>query len=188
MRKLILQMQITIDGFVARPNGALDWMWAGGATDQAIVDKVIELADSCDHILLGRKMTNEFVTYWENVVNNQPDSPEMDLARRMVDMQKIIFSKTEKDIKGRNLRVENGDLAAVINELKALQGKDLMVYGGADFASSLIKEHLVDEFYFFHSPVAIGSGMRIFNGDQMLKLESSTQYKNGKILNKYLPV
>jgi dihydrofolate reductase len=60
MRKLKLQVQMTLDGFVAGPNGELDWMWIG-KRDEAILQDVIKLADACDTILLGRKMTQGFV-------------------------------------------------------------------------------------------------------------------------------
>lgn len=186
MRILKLQMQITLDGFVAGPNGELDWMWASGVPDKAGIEKVIELAESCDTILLGRKMTKEFVNYWENVVDNQPDSPEMPLAKLMVDLNKIAFSRTEKEIEGRNLKVENGDLVTAVNALKKQDGKDIMVYGGADFASSLIENDLVDEYYMFVNPIAIGKGLSIFNDKKLLKLESSITYKGGKVLNKYV--
>ncbi|MGN6436105.1 MAG: dihydrofolate reductase family protein [Agriterribacter sp.] len=186
MRKLKLQVQMTVDGFVAGPQGQLDWMWVNGR-DESIGKKVIELADSCDTILLGRKMTREFIDYWEGVVDNQPDSPEQSLAQRMVNMQKIVFSRTQTAIKGRNLKVENGDLLTAIQALKKAPGKDIMVYGGADFASSLIALNLVDEYYIFRSPVAIGKGLSIFKEQKVLKLESSFAYPSGKVLDKYLP-
>lgn len=180
---------MTLDGFVAGPNGELDWMWTNtGEPDQSSFEKVIELADSCDTILLGRKMTREFVDYWENVVDNQPDSKEYQLALLMVNLHKIVFSHTETDIKGRNLEVENGDLVTAIKALKAQPGKDIMVYGGVAFVSSLISKNLVDEYYIFQAPIAIGKGLSIFNQQTVLKLESSTTYKNGKLLVKYLPV
>src|SRR6185437_2657769 len=162
MRKLKLQIQMTIDGFVCGPNGELDWMWISGGPDEAALKKIIELADSCDTILLGRKMTREFVDYWENVVDNQPNSPESALAQRMVNMHKIVFSRTQTAISGRNLKVENGDIVAAIQTLKKEPGKDIMVYGGANFVSSLISENLVDEYFIFRSPVAIGNGLSIF--------------------------
>lgn len=179
---------MTIDGFVAGPEGQLDWMWIGGDRDDAMFDQVIAIADSCDVILLGRNMTQGFVDYWENVVDNQSDSIEQPLAQRMVNMNKIVFSRTQTDIKGRNLNVERGDVVAAINKLKDQPGKDLLVYGGAKFVSSLIELNLIDEYYLFTNPIAIGEGMRIFNTRKPLKLESSTAYRNGKILNKYLPV
>lgn len=188
MRKLKLQVQMTIDGFVAGPDGQLDWMWITGERDESLNRRVIELADSCDTILLGRKMTREFIDHWENVVDNQPDSPEQSLAQRMVNMRKIVFSRTQTAINGRNLEVENGDLAAAVQALKKEPGKDIIVYGGANFASSLISQNLIDEYFIFRNPVAIGNGLSIFKEEKLLKLDSSTAYKNGKILNKYLAV
>ena len=177
---------MTLDGFVAGPNGELDWMWIG-KRDEAILLRVIELADTCDTILMGRKMTPEFVEHWENVLDNQPTSPEQPLAKQMVGMRKIVFSRTQTAIKGRNLEVENGDMVAVVRVLKKQPGKDIMVYGGATFVSSLISANLIDEFYIFRRPVAIGSGLAIFKEQRPMELESSVTYSNGTILNKYLP-
>lgn len=186
MRKLKLQVQMTVDGFVAGPNGELDWMWVG-KKDEAIYTDVIELADACDTILLGRKMTREFIDYWESVVDTKPDSEEQPLAQRMVNLQKIVFSKTQKEINGRNLHVENGDLVTAVNALKEQDGKDIMVYGGATFASALITNNLVDEFYIFRRPAAIGNGLSIFQGKVFFELENLVKYKNGTVLFKYVP-
>jgi dihydrofolate reductase len=188
MRKLKLQVQMTIDGFVAGPDGQLDWMWMAGKRDEAVFSKVIELADSCDTILLGRNMSREFIDHWENIFDSQPDSPEQPLAQRMVNMRKIVFSRSQSAIIGRNVEVENGDLAAAVQELKKVKGKDIIVYGGANFLTSLISHNLIDEYFIFRNPVAIGKGLSIFKEKKLLKLDSVTSYKNGKILNKYLPV
>ena len=188
MRKLKLQVQMTIDGFVAGPDGQLDWMWIPGERDESIFRDIIELADSCDTILLGRKMTGGFIEHWENVVDNLPDSPEQPLAQRMVNMRKIAFSRTETAINGRNLEVENGGLAIAVQALKKTPGKDIIVYGGANFVSSLISQDLIDEYYIFRNPVAIGNGLSIFKEQKILKLVNVTSYKNGKVLNKYVPV
>jgi dihydrofolate reductase len=187
MRKLKLQIQMTIDGFVASPDGGLDWQWLPGERDDAMFQKVIELADGCDTILLGRKMTREFIDHWENGVAAGNINPNQDLAHRMVNMRKIVFSRTQTAIKGKNVEVENGDLATAVQALKKQAGKDIIVYGGANFVSSLISENLIDEYYIFRNPVAIGSGLPIFKERKVLKLESTIAYKNGKVLNKYLP-
>lgn len=188
MRKLKMQVQMTLDGFVGGPNGELDWMWLNGKKDEANFQKVIDLADSCDTILLGRGMTRGFVDYWENVVDTQSDSPEQPLAQLMVNLRKIVFSHTQNNISGRNLEVENGDLATAVQALKQQPGKDIMVYGGANFVSSLISLNLIDEYYIFRHPVAIGSGLSIFKEQKLLELESTIDYKSGKVLNKYVPV
>ncbi|HEX6227225.1 MAG TPA: dihydrofolate reductase family protein, partial [Chryseolinea sp.] len=95
--------------------------------------------------------------------------------------------RTETTIKGRNAEIENGDLATAVVTLKKQPGKDIMVYGGATFVSSLISQNLIDEYYIFRRPVAIGSGLSIFKGQKPLELESSITYKNGVLLNKYRP-
>lgn len=178
---------MTLDGFVAGPNGELDWMWIGKG-DESLFQKIIDLADSCDTILLGRKMTAGFVEYWENVVDNQPESREQPLAQLMVNLHKVVFSRTQTTIKGRNLEVENGDLVAAVEALKKQPGKDIMVYGGATFVSSLISQNLVDEYFIFRHPVAIGSGLSIFKEQKLLELKSSITYENGTMLHNYLPV
>ncbi len=178
---------MTLDGFVARPDGRLDWMWLDAEADHAVYDKVIELAEQCEAILLGRKMTDEFIDHWENVYANMPESHEYVLARRMVEMRKIVFSRSQAVVNGKNVEVENGDFVAAVQKLKEQADKDLIVYGGAAFVSSLINANLIDEYYIFSNPVAIGSGLPIFTDTTRLKLIDSLAYKNGKMLNTFLP-
>jgi dihydrofolate reductase len=159
MRKLKLQMQITVDGFVAGPNGELDWMTFG--EDDEMWTQITELTDSSDTILMGRKMTDGFVNYWTSVLDN-PESPEYSFARKMVNIPKIVFSKTVKESKWANTTVASGELVEEIAKLKQQEGKDIIVYGGATFVSNLVKENLIDEYYFFVNPVAIGKGLTIF--------------------------
>lgn len=193
MRKLKLQMQITIDGFVAGPNGEQDWVFLSGKQDPDTLQKIIgfgvDLATSCDTLLMGRKLAaSGFCSYWENVADNQPDNPWHPLAQLIADHRKIAFSHSETSLPGRNLEVENGDLATVIQSLKKQPGKDILVYGGADFVSSLVSFNLIDEYYLVVNPVAIGSGLSIFKERKVLELESSIAFKHGKVINKYLPV
>ncbi len=192
MRKLKLQMQMTLDGFVAGPNGEQDWVFLSGKGDpealQQMIGLNVDLAASSDTVLAGRKMISGFATHWENVANNQPNSPWNHFAKLMVNHRKIVFSRTETAITARNLEVENGDLATVVQALKEQPGKDILVYGGANFVSSLVSLNLIDEYYFFINPVAIGAGLSIFKEQKILTLESSIAFKNGKVLNKYLPV
>ena len=176
---------MTLDGFVAGLNGELDWMWIG-KQDEAILQDVIELADTCDTILMGRKMTREFIDYWEDVLDNRPENNEKPLAERMVNLQKIIFSHSQTSVNGRNAVMENGDMDTVARALKKQAGKDIMVYGGATFVSSLIKSNLVDEYYIFRKPVAIGNGLSIFKEKKPLELIHSITYKNGTQLNQYV--
>lgn len=188
MRKLKLQMHISLDGFAAGPNGESDWIFLNGKQDPDAFQFIVDLADSSDTILLGRKMTPGFITHWENVFDNQTDSPAHVLAERMVNTNKIVFSHTETSVPGRNLKVENGDLASSVQKLKNQSGKDILVYGGCEFVGNLINLNLIDEYYLITNPVALGKGLPVFQGKKVLELESSIAFKNGKVINKYIPV
>ena len=184
MRKLKLQMQITVDGFVAGPQGQLDWMtWE---MDEKLIAFITHLTDTSDTILMGRKMTEGFVHYWEDVLT-KPDSPEYEFARKMVDTPKVVFSKTVTEMTGRNVRVENGPVVDAVNALKNQEGKDLVVYGGATFVSSLIENGLIDELNLFVNPIAIAEGLRVFASRKPLKLIESTAYASGIVVHRYQP-
>jgi dihydrofolate reductase len=186
MRKLKLQMQLSIDGFVGGPNGELDWMeWNW---DDEIKKYVNDLTDSVDTILLGRKMTEGFVSHWTNVVKNQPDDPSYPFAKKMVDKPKVVFTKTLNESQWENTKLAKGDIVQEVNQLKNQNGKDIIVYGGATFVSSLIENNLIDEYYLFVNPAAIGNGLSIFNGRKNFKLVKSIPFSCGIVLLNYEPV
>jgi dihydrofolate reductase len=187
MRKLKLQVQITVDGYVGGPDGDHDWrIWNW---DDRLKEFAYPLRDNCDTILLGRKLAEVFIPHFEGTVNNQQAKngdkaldERFAYANQMVNMSKIVFSKSIKTFDGKNVSVENGDLVTTIKNLKSKQGKDMIVYGGAGFVSSLIKEGLIDEFNFFVNPVLINKGLRIFDlleHRQKLSPVSSTLYECG---------
>src|ERR1041384_5030664 len=182
-RKLKLQVQMTVDGFVAGPEGQLDWMTRN--LDEGAIGRIVQITDSSDTILLGRKMTAGFIKYWEAV---QPDSPEYGFARKMVDTPKVLLIKRLARFAGKNVRLEGGDLVQAVTRLKEQRGKDIVVYGGATFVSALIEHDLIDELNIFVNPVAIGRGMRIFKDRKALRLTGSTAYSSGVVNNTYQPV
>lgn len=187
MRKLKLQMQMTLDGFVAGPNGELDWMTLD--IDDKLMEHIVSVTASSDTILLGRKMTDEFVKYWIDAVKN-PKSRWYTFARMMVDFPKIVFTKTLDESPWPNTVLAKGDIVDEVNRIKNQVGKDIIVYGGAGFVSSLIKNNLIDEYYFWVNPVAIGNGMTIFKesgGRFDLKQLDATPYQCGITVHKFLP-
>jgi dihydrofolate reductase len=183
MRKLKLQMQTTLDGFVAGPQGELDWMKP--EMDDRQVELMKQLTLGMDTILMGRKMASGFTNHWEGVVDSQPGSAEYEYAKIFVDTPKIIFSKTVTEVEGKNVTVENGDIVEAVNKLKKQAGKDMIVYGGANFVSSLIEHKLIDELYLFVNPVAIGEGLTIFTGRQEFQLINSVACANSVVVNQY---
>lgn len=159
MRKLKLQVQMSIDGFVAGPNGEMDWMeWNW---DDKLKDYVTTLTDTIDTIVMGRKLAQGFIGHWAAIAG-KPDDPEYTFARKMTDAKKVVFSRTPAIAEWPNTEIASGDLTTEINTLKAQEGKDIIVYGGAQFVSALIKADLIDAYHLFVNPAALGQGMTIF--------------------------
>jgi dihydrofolate reductase len=185
LRKLRLHVNTSVDGCIAGPNGEMDWMV--GLLDDEIMKYTFKLHESVDTILLGRKMTDGFISYWSDVKNN-PNDPWYAFAKKMIDIPKIVFTKTLNKSRWINTEIATGNLIEEVNKIKSQTGRDIIVYGGASFDTSLIKEKLIDEFYLFINPVAIGNGMTIFkdlNEIQKYILIESKPFECGKVLLRY---
>ncbi|MBE0551641.1 MAG: dihydrofolate reductase [Ignavibacterium sp.] len=174
MRKLKLQVQISVNGFIAKPGGELDWMTWGWSDDIKVY--VTDLTNSMDTIILGRKLAEGFIPYWTDVKAN-PDHPENEAGKTFTDTPKFVFSKTLIKSLWDNTTVVNGDFVSEIKKLKDKAGKNIIVYGGAEFVSSLIKEDLIDEYHLFVNPVAIKEGLTIFDKIPDMKKLSLTYSK-----------
>ena len=187
LRKLRLQVQMSVDGCIAGPNGEMDWMV--GLLDDELIKYEYELHEPVDTILLGRKMTDVFISAWLDVMN-KPDDPWYAFSKKMIETPKVVFTKTLNKSKWINTDIATGDLIEEVSKIKSQNGGDIIVYGGASFDSSLIKEKLIDEFYLFINPVAIGNGMTIFkdlNEIQKYTLIESKVFECGKVLLRYEP-
>jgi len=185
MRKLKLHVARSVDGCIAGPNNEMNWI------DFTWNEKLRQYEDSLhkpvDTIILGRKMTNEFISYWSNVMN-KPEDPEYTFAKKMMETPKIVFTKTLNKSEWPNTEIVTGDLKEEITKLKSQDGGDIIVYGGASFDSSLIKENLIDEFYLFINPVAIGNGKTIFKDLKEISkfnLIESIAFDSGTVLLHY---
>lgn len=186
MRKLKLQMQISIDGFVAGPNGEMDWMTWGWGDD--IKQYVTRFTEPVDTILMGRKLAEGFIPHWAGLMAN-PETADP-FAQKMADTHKIVCSKTLKESAWENTDLAKGDLAEEVKKLKAKNGGDIITYGGAGFASALIKAGLIDEYHLFVNPAAIGNGMPIFKqleGRLNLKLVKAQAFESGIVALYYVP-
>ena len=184
LRKLKLQVEMSIDGCITGPNDEMDWLVLD---DDKLNEYVNELTDTVDTILMGRKMTDVFISYWSDVMS-KPDGPWNAFAKKMIETPKVVFTKTLSKSEWINTDVATGDLKDEITKLKSQNGKDIIVYGGASFDSSLIKEKLIDEFYLFINPFLMGTGKNIFKGlseIQKLTLIESIAFESGVVLLHY---
>jgi dihydrofolate reductase len=156
VRKFKLQTQISVDGYMAGPNGEMDWMIFPWTDDlNAYVDALTEPVDC---IVLGRKLAEGFIPHWAS----QPEAEDQASIDKMNDTPKVVISNTLTESPWENTVVAGGDLAESVNRLKAEPGGDMIAYGGGTLVSSLIAEGLLDELYLFVNPTAIGAGMPVF--------------------------
>ncbi len=187
MRKLKLQVQLTADGFMAGPEGEIDWMvfdW-----DDALKQYVTELTANVDCIVMGRKLAEGFIPYWADVAADATH-PEQASGREFSDLPKVVFTKTLASSPWGNTVLATGELGEEIRQLKQQKGKDIIAYGGAAFVSALTQQSLIDEYHLFINPIAIGQGLTIFGTlkqREIFTLESSTAYDCGIVVLKYVP-
>ena len=190
MRKLKLQVQVSIDGFVGGPAGELDfmeWNW-----DQALKDYVTNLTAPVDLIVMGKNLAQGFIPYWAKVAAD-PNDVQVEFGKKMHETEKLVFSNTLKTIPADwpNTKLATAPLKQTIIDLKNKQGGDIIVYGGAQFVRSLLKEGLIDELNLFVNPTAIGNGMMIFSDLEKkagFKLVEGKPFDCGIVLLKYAPV
>lgn len=191
MRKLKLLVQISIDGYIARTDGRTDWMIWNWGNDWEWDDKLqkdfTDITNSIDCILLSRQMAEEgFVAHWEKTAQDRNNS-QYTFAKKISDTKKIVFTKTIHQSRWNNTYIAKKDFVGEINDLKKQEGNDIIVYGGATFASSLIKAGLIDEYYLFVNPTALGSGLSIFKEQTNLTLIDAASYGCGITVLKYIP-
>jgi dihydrofolate reductase len=166
MRRLVLKMSMTIDGYVAGPEGEMDWAARTAHPEgKAWIDNTIREAGAQ---LLGRRLYTSFVGYW-------PTSTDP-VAAAMNETPKIVFSRSaDPELPSapgwENPRVLGLDLAADLEALKAEDGKDLLAQGGVEFGRSLVQTGLVDEYRLVVHPVVLGKGQPLFEGTEAFDLD-----------------
>jgi len=182
MRKLKLQVQMSVDGFISGSNGEMDWMvfnW-----DDELKKYVNEITNPVDCIVLGRNLAQGFIPHWAS----KPVSEDPWFVEKINNSKKVVFTKTLEKSEWDNTILAKGDLVEEINELKNQNGKDIIAYGGGAFVSALIAAGLVDEFNLFVNPVALGTGMPIFKelkSKQKFALRESRAFPCGITLIRY---
>jgi len=166
MRKVIHSMTVSLDGFIADPNGEIDWSAPDEELHRFHNDRVREVGLH----LLGRRLY-ETMVYWETADQNPSAADyELDFARIWQQLPKIVFSRTLQSVEGNTTLLREVD-PDEIARLKQEPGKDIAV-GGAGLASTFMKLGLIDEFQLFVSPVVLGGGTPYFPAlDERINLE-----------------
>ena len=166
MRKVIYSMGVSLDGFIAGPDGAIDW----SAPDDELHRFHNQQTREVGAHFCGRRLY-EVMVYWETADQN-PSPAELRARVRpdLAGLPKVVFSTTLEAVEG-NARLATDDVAEEVAELKQEPGKDMAV-GGAGLASTFIELGLIDEYRLFVSPVVLGGGTPYFPAlDQRIGLE-----------------
>lgn len=152
--RVVLQMQVSLDGFVGGPQGELDWIFENW-DDELTAWEVEALWQAGIHAMGG-------ITYGD-MAAHWPSSSEP-FAAPMNEVPKAVFSKTLRETPWGEARVLRGDLVEELEGLDVEPGKVVLAHGGASFARSLVASGLVDEYRLFLHPVALGRGLPLFTG------------------------
>jgi dihydrofolate reductase len=185
MRHLIFFMHTSLDGFVAGPNGEMDWI----KLDDGLFDFVGTMTDKADTALYGRVTYEMMQSYWPKA-GEKPNATKHDIEHSTWynKVSKVVLSKTIKETGLHNTKVIGDHLPENINKLKQQEGKNILIFGSPGASQSLLNEGLIDEFWLFVNPIILGQGRPLFKnitGTIKLKLVESITFACGVIALHY---
>jgi len=192
MRKLIMKMSASLDGFVGGPHGENDWIFR--SSDEASRAWSLEAVQQAGLLVVGRKSFESWVNFWPTAPGPFA-APMNELPKAVFTQQKgykvpVDASSSAAAVSWAAARVFDGDLAEGIRQLKEEDGKPIVALGGAGFMRSLIATGLIDEYQMAVHPVVLGAGLPIFNGLAKqfdLKLVEAKAFPGGIVVHTYRP-
>jgi dihydrofolate reductase len=185
MRKLVVFNSTSLDGFIADANGDMSW---AHKQDEEWNSFVAGNARSDGVLVLGRSTYDMMAGYWPTPMAAQ-SSPVV--AKRMNELQKIVFSRTMLEASWQNTTLVKGELAREMKRLKEQPGAGLVILGSASIVAQLSDARLIDEYQIAMNPIVLGGGKSMFDGIREklpLKLTRSRSFQNGNLFLTYQPV
>jgi len=179
MRKIISFMHLSLDGFVAGPNGEMNWI----KVNEEIFDHVGKRIGETDAALYGR-VTYQMMENYRPTAGNEPDASKHDIehSRWYNKAHKIVLSKTMKDADLANTTIISDNLSGRLNEIKHQAGSEILLFGSPAATHALIQHNLIDGYWLFVNPVILGRGIPLFANVKekiKLKLLTTRQFTSG---------
>jgi len=172
-------MHMSLDGFVAGPNGEMDWI----RVDEEIFDHVGKRIGEGDTALYGRVTYEMMEGYWPTA-GDKPGASKHNVehSKWYGKVHKIVLSKTMKDAGLTNTTIISDNLADNINKIRQQAGEDILLFGSPTATHALMRQGLIDGYWLFVNPVILGQGISLFTGikDKVpLKLMATRQFAGG---------
>lgn len=179
-------MHISLDGFVAGPNGELNW----AQVDEELFDYIGKRISGGDTALYGRVTFQMMESYWPNAAK-QPNASKHDIEHSewYSKVRKIVLSKTLNEADWVNTKIISGHLAENLNKIKQAEGEDILVFGSPTATHALMQQDLIDGYLLFLNPIILGQGIPLFKDSsdmKKLKLINSHLFSSGVIELNYL--
>jgi dihydrofolate reductase len=181
MRRVILLMHVSLDGFVAGPNGEMDWI----NVESELFDQVGKLTNEADTAIYGRVTFQMMENYWptagEKATATKHDVEHSRWANNAV---KVVFSKTLKETMWKNTRIFHENISDEIAKLKAQPGMNMLLIGSPGLAQAFMRQNLLDDYWLYVNPVILGTGIPLFkhNSEKVnLVLKNVKQFHSGVI-------
>ena len=172
MTSLILKMSVSLDGYVAPPDGSTDWVAAGRSPDGA--SWTLETVSNASAHLMGATTYASWAGFWPSA--NGP------FAKPMNDIPKVVFSNSLESADWAETTIATGDLVDAVARLKQERlGGYLLAQGGVRFARSLVETGLIDEYRLVVHPVVLGAGERLFTAPLTIEPVSTTAFSGGAV-------
>jgi dihydrofolate reductase len=185
MRRLVLFMHVSLDGFVAGPNGEMDWI----KVDDQMFEYVGRRINECDTALYGRVTYQMMEGYWPTAAD-QPNATKHDIehAAWYSKVDKVVLSKTMEGQQLPNTIIISDDVEHRVKSLKQQAGKEIIIFGSPSASHTLMQYGLIDEFWLFVNPILLGKGIPLFKNIQQmteLKLVTTDVFESGVICLQY---
>ncbi|MDQ0226331.1 dihydrofolate reductase family protein [Metabacillus niabensis] len=152
-RRVILDLAVTLDGFIEGPNGEVDW---------CIMDPDMDFnkfLNQIDTILYGRKSYDIWGQY---IPKNDDSDTDKEMWRLVHSKEKYVFSRTQKETDNNRTILINDNIVEEVNKLKKKPGRDIWLYGGSSLITTFINLGLIDEFRLSVHPIILGEGKPLF--------------------------
>jgi dihydrofolate reductase len=159
MRKVVLSMHVSLDGFVAGPNGEMDWI----KLDDELFDFVGGFTNEADTALYGRVTWEMMDNYWPTAAD-KPNATKHDIEHSQWynKVDKLVLSKTMRGEKADKIKFISDNVFSEINSFKQAPGKNVMIFGSPTASHSLMEYNLIDEYWLFVNPILLGQGIPLF--------------------------